>query len=52
MGVLPSCWFMHQMHLVPMEAREGIGTPGAEVTACCEPLYEGWKLTPGPLQEQ
>jgi hypothetical protein len=38
MSVLPASIYVYQAHAVPVETREGIGSPGAGVMDGCEPL--------------
>lgn len=43
-GVLPACISMHHMHLVFVEVREGIGSPGTGIGESYEPPCRCWKL--------
>ena len=51
-GVLPECILVCHMHAAPMEAEEGVGSPGTGVTDGYEPPYGCWELNQDLLEEQ
>jgi hypothetical protein len=52
MSVLPVWIYVHHVHAVPEEAKEGAGSPGTGVTDGCKPSCGCWELNLGPLQKQ
>lgn len=52
MSIYLHAWATHSIDTVPMEAREGLGSPGNGVTEGYKPTRGCWKPKLCPLQEQ
>lgn len=51
-GVLPTCVSLYHMHIVALKAREGVGSPGTDVTVGYKLPHTCWNLNLGPFKEQ
>lgn len=53
MGVLPACMYVLQVHIWCLwRSEHSARFPRTGVTFGCEPPYEWWESSQGPLQEQ